>query len=150
MRPLNEIYRILKPGGHLIISADNSWPLHQVLDPLFNPALTAIKGCIGRVLRFAGLATLKPRVRAYSLRAFDKNLFESGFEKVASETLGFGPFTFCSRKLLSEEAGWELHRTLQNFADKGIPLLRSAGLVYMVLAQKRGCKVARSSLLAKP
>ena len=136
-RPLAEISRVLRPGGHLIISADNYWPLHQILDPVFNPALKPIKSCIGKALRFTGLRTPQPRVRAYSLREFDKELSDSGFDKIVGRTLGFGPFTFCNRTLLNEEAGWELHRTLQRLADKGIPLLRSAGLVYMVLSQKR-------------
>jgi SAM-dependent methyltransferase len=135
-RPLAEIYRVLRPGGHLIISADNYWPLHQVLDPVFNPALKPIKSYIGKVLRFIGFRTPQPRVHAYSIRAFDKQLSDCGFEKVASRTFGFGPFTFCNRTLLNEEIGWELHRTLQRYADQGIPLLRSAGLVYMVLSQK--------------
>src|SRR5262249_11339800 len=62
-QPLAEIYRVLRPGGHLVISADNSWPLHQVLDPVFNPALKPIKSCIGKALRFTGLRTPQPRVR---------------------------------------------------------------------------------------
>jgi ubiquinone/menaquinone biosynthesis C-methylase UbiE len=135
-RPLEEIYRVLRPGGYLIISADNNWALQDIIDPLTHPALKPIKGCIGRVLRFAGLRRLRPRVRAYSLREFDRKLSDSGFEKIAGHTLGFGPFTFCKRNLLSEKAGWQLHLALQTHADSGIPLLRSAGLVYMVLAQK--------------
>jgi SAM-dependent methyltransferase len=136
-QPLVEIYRVLRPGGHLIISADNYWSLHQVLDPVFNPALRPIKSCIGKALRFTGLRTPQARVRAYSIREFDKELSDSGFDKIASRAFGFGPFTFCNKTLLNEEAGWELHRTLQRLADQGIPLLRSAGLVYMVLSQKR-------------
>jgi len=135
-RPLSEIFRVLKPGGHLIISADNNWPLNQILDLVVNPALKPIKRCIGRLLRFAGLRTLQPRFRAYSLRKFDNELSNCGFEKIASQTVGFGPFTLCNRRLLNEETGWKLHLSLQRLADKGVSLLRSSGLVYIVLAQK--------------
>jgi ubiquinone/menaquinone biosynthesis C-methylase UbiE len=135
-RPLAEVFRVLRPGGHLIISADNNWPLHQILDPVVNPALKPIKGCIGKLLRFAGLRSVQVRFHAYSLREFDNELSNSGFEKIASQTLEFGPFTLCTRRLLNEEAGWELHLRLQTLADKGVPLLRSAGLVYIVLARK--------------
>jgi SAM-dependent methyltransferase len=135
-QPLREISRVLKPGGHLIISADNNWPLHQILDPVFNPALKPLKSRVGRVLRTAGLRKRRPRFKAYSLSGFDRELADAGFDKVAGHTLGFGPFTFCNRRLLTEEAGWKLHLWLQDLADNGVPLLRSAGLVYLVLARK--------------
>ena len=135
-QPLREIVRVLKPGGHLIISADNNWPLHQILDPVVNPALKPIKRRIGQILRSVGWRTLRPRFHAYSVREFDGELASAGFEKIAGQTLGFGPFTLCNRTLLNEEAGWNLHLRLQELADKGVPLLRSAGLVYLVLARK--------------
>jgi SAM-dependent methyltransferase len=137
MRPLQEIFRVLKPGGHLIISADNNWPLHQILDPVFNPALKPVKSRIGRILRAGGLRTRRPRFHAYSLADFDDELANAGFDKIAGQTLGFGPFTFCNRRLLNEQAGWTLHLRLQELADKGVRLLRSAGLVYLVLAKAR-------------
>jgi len=135
-RPLQEVWRVLKPGGHLIISADNSWTLHEILDPLTNPALKPIKRRLGKILRFTGLRTLRPRFHPYSLREFDNELANCGFEKILSQTLGFGPFTFCNRRVLNEEAGWQLHSRLQRLADKGVPLVRSLGLVYLVLARK--------------
>jgi ubiquinone/menaquinone biosynthesis C-methylase UbiE len=135
-QPLREILRVLKPGGHLIISADNNWPLHQILDPVFNPALKPLKSRIGRILRAIGRRTRRPRFHAYSLADFDDELAHAGFDKIAGQTLGFGPFTFCNRRLLNEQAGWNVHLRLQQLADKGVPLLRSAGLVYLVLAKR--------------
>jgi SAM-dependent methyltransferase len=135
-QPLREIFRVLKPGGHLIISADNNWPLHQILDLVFNPALKPVKSRIGRILRTARLRTRRPRFHAYSLGAFDDELVRAGFDKITGQTLGFGPFTFCNRRLLTEQAGWNLHLRLQALADKGVRFLRSAGLVYLVLARK--------------
>jgi SAM-dependent methyltransferase len=135
--PLREIFRVLNHGGRLIISADNNWPLHHILDPLFNPALKPFKSRIGRILRTAGLRTRRPRFHAYSLAAFDRELAHAGFDKIAGQTFGFGPFTFYNRRLLNERAGWNWHLRLQQLADRGVPLLRSAGLVYLVLARKR-------------
>jgi ubiquinone/menaquinone biosynthesis C-methylase UbiE len=145
-QPLREIFRVLKPGGHLIISADNNWPLHQLLDPVFNPALKPLKRRVGQLLRLIGLRTRRPRFHAYTLADFDGELANAGFEKIAGQTLGFGPFTLCTRRLLNEEAGWQWHLRLQELADKGVPLLRSAGLVYLVLARRTESRSGRRPL----
>jgi ubiquinone/menaquinone biosynthesis C-methylase UbiE len=145
-QPLREIFRVLKPGGHLIISADNNWPLHQLLDPVFNPALKPLKRRVGQLLRLIGLRTRRPRFHAYTLADFDGELANAGFEKIAGQTLGFGPFTLCTRRLLNEKAGWQWHLRLQELADKGVPLLRSAGLVYLVLARRTESRSGRRPL----
>jgi SAM-dependent methyltransferase len=142
--PLREISRLLKPGGHLIISADNNWPVHQVLDPLFNPALKPLKRRLGKILRTVRRRTVRPRFHAYSLRRFDNELANCGFEKITGQTFGFGPFTFCNRRLLNEETGWKLHLALQKLADNGMPLVRSSGLVYLVLARKSAQECSRN------
>jgi hypothetical protein len=69
------------------------------------------------------------------LGRFDDELANAGFVKITGQTFGFGPFTLCNRTLLNEETGWKLHLGLQQLADKGFPLLRSSGLVYLVLAR---------------
>ena len=145
-QPLREIFRVLKPGGHLIISADNNWPLHQILDPVFNPALKPLKRRVGQVLRSLGLRTRQPRFHAYSLAGFDGELADAGFDKIAAQTIGFGPFTLGTRSVLSEEVGWKWHLRLQELADAGVPMLRSAGLVYLVLARRREAVSARCPL----
>jgi hypothetical protein len=49
-------------------------------------------------------------------------------------TLGFGPFTFLQRKVLSEPLGIALHRRLQRLAEQNVPLFRSTGSHYLVLS----------------
>jgi len=134
--PLREVSRVLRPDGHLIISADNNWPLHQIFDPLVTPALKPIKRFCGRTLRNWGLRKARPRFQAYAAGKFDMYLQAAGFEKIESQTLGFGPFTFCNRKLLNEDTGWRMHLCLQQLADNKVPVLKNAGLVYLVLARK--------------
>jgi len=34
-----ELVRVLKPRGYLIVATDNKWALYRLLDPLFNPVL---------------------------------------------------------------------------------------------------------------
>lgn len=51
-------------------------------------------------------------------------------------TIGFGPFTFWRRPVLSEPEGMRLHRSLQGAADRRVPLVRSTGAQYLVLAHK--------------
>lgn len=136
---LREMARVLKPGGRLIINADNRWRLNYALDPLRFPALTGMRRALRRLMERSGLlSAVSPRPQMYARREFDARLASAGFEKLDSRVLGFGPFSFFNRNLFSDSRAVALHRKLQNLADRGVPLFRSTGAQYIVLAGKPG------------
>ena len=136
---LRELRRVLRPAGHLIVTADNRWRLNHLLDPRLAPPLAplrararvAVEGVRTRLGR-------SPRIRwrTHSIREFDRELRASGFEPVSGSTLGFGPFSFAGIGLFSEWTGIRIQRALQRFADAGWPVLRSLGSQYVALARK--------------
>jgi ubiquinone/menaquinone biosynthesis C-methylase UbiE len=126
---LAELARVLKPGGHCIVTVDNGKRLSHRLDPLL-PARRAV----GRLLRRMNLrdsvisCTHTPEETDQSLRA-------AGLVKRDACTLGFGPFTLGGFHLLPERTGARLGCFLQKKADR-INLLSNAGAQYVVLAQR--------------
>jgi ubiquinone/menaquinone biosynthesis C-methylase UbiE len=136
---LREITRVLQPGGYLIVNADNRWRLNYALDPRCFPGLMTVRRKMRSVLERSGLLRPKPhkpRLYMYSLREFDSLLSGVGLRKLEGRTMGFGPFSFFSYKLLSESFGIKVHCKLQSLADRGFPVLRSTGTQYIVLAAK--------------
>jgi ubiquinone/menaquinone biosynthesis C-methylase UbiE len=136
--PLREIVRVLRPGGHLIITQDNSWSLLRLADPLRNPLLNPAKKLVRRLLRRFGDVSASVRPHPMSLRKFDAMLRTAKLEKVESITLGFGPFRFLDSELMSPSAALKLHLQLQGMANRGFPILRSSGAQYIVLARRCG------------
>jgi SAM-dependent methyltransferase len=134
--PLREVRRVLRPGGHLIVSADNRWRLNAILDPRWFPALAPLRararGALNRVRRRPPTAG----VRMYAVTEFDRLLEASGLCKLHGRTLGFGPFSLFNLPLVSEPRGVRVHHALQRLADRGTPLLRAAGSHYLVVAQR--------------
>ena len=138
-KAVQEIARVLKPGGWLITSADNRWRLNHMLDPRFFPLLQPVKTRVQRFLNKLGICKFPlstGSARMYTSKEFDGVLLGAGFEKTESMMLGFGPFTFFNRKLLQERMGIKLHQRLQTAANRGIPIIRSTGSQYLVLARK--------------
>jgi len=133
---LTEIRRVLRPGGWAILSVDQRWRLTHVLDPRWFPALAPLRRR-GREM-VARLRRRAPRIRhhAHGRRELDRLLAASGLEQVEGRTLGFGPFTFLGRELLSRPRAVALHRRLQRLADGGVPVLRAAGAQYLVVARR--------------
>jgi ubiquinone/menaquinone biosynthesis C-methylase UbiE len=135
-QPLQEMCRVLRPGGYLIVTADNSRGLRNILEPLTNPVLQPAVELARRMLQRR--RRLGARGYRISLRHCDALLDASGLDKVESLTLGFGPFTVFRRELLPYSFGVKVHRRLQALADRGFPMLCSSGTEYIALVRKRG------------
>jgi ubiquinone/menaquinone biosynthesis C-methylase UbiE len=130
---LAEIARVLEPGGYLIATADNAVRLTNLLDPRLHPLLLPFKRAFRRV---------RPRrdgfgPHSYALgRTVDRMLARAGLVKIASRTVGFGPFTLLARPVLPRTVGLAVNRRLQWLAERNVPGLRAAGAHYLVLARK--------------
>jgi ubiquinone/menaquinone biosynthesis C-methylase UbiE len=138
-KPLNEMARVLSPGGHLIVTVDCLWQLRHALDPLRTPLVQWLKPGVHQVLEACGRP---PKVRSHmtSLSAMRRALAAQGFEERRGLTLGFGPFTFFGREIFPRAIGLKLERGLQSLANRDAPLLRSSGSQYLVLARKRDAR----------
>lgn len=134
-----EMARVLQPDGFLLVSIGNRLKLPWMLDPLENPYLAPLRGRIKSfVVRMGGAVPERdhPSTHPYTPAEFDRLLRTAGFEKVDSLVFGFGPFTFLRRAVLFERSAVALHWRLQHLADRGVPLIRSTGTQYLVLARK--------------
>ena len=138
-RAVREMLRVTKPGGHLIISADNRARLNALLDPTLNPLLVPLKKGVKRVLDRVGLRRLSSRdigAALHSRRFINQIIRDAGLTPVSHKTLGFGPFTFFRLKLVPDSLGTRLHFGLQSLADREMFIFRSTGVHYLVLTEK--------------
>jgi SAM-dependent methyltransferase len=136
-KAVREVVRVLRPGGYLIATADNWWRLNHWVDPRHVPPLAPVRRRVRAALE--RLALIGPRgvsARRHSIREFDACLSAAGLNKIEARTLGFGPFSFFGCKLLPDSSGVRVHHRLQDLADRGVPILRSMGKHYIVLARK--------------
>lgn len=137
-KALREVMRVLRPGGYVIATADNWWRVDNWLDPLHFPPLRPIRRGVRGVLERHTL--LKPASTPpnhhHSIREFDACLAAVGLKRIEGRTVGFGPFSFLGCKLLPDSSGVRVHHWLQKLADRGVPVIRSTGTQYIVLARK--------------
>jgi ubiquinone/menaquinone biosynthesis C-methylase UbiE len=140
-----EMARVLRPGGHLILTTHNLWALIDLLDPatFFDPRKSRPLAPIRRaakavLLRVGWGGSARPPVwaRPHSIKTLGKWLSSAGLERVRSMTIGFGPFTCFSHEFLPWSVGIKLHHRLQNLADHNVPGFRSTGREHIVLARK--------------
>ena len=135
---LREMQRVLKPDGYLLVTADNNARLNRILDPLSSPLLIPLRLAAKRFLRLWGLwcpnSAFQPK--RHSPRQFDRFIGDCGFKCVKSGTVGFGPFTFLGKAVLTDAIGIRLHRRLQTLASRrGLFPLRWTGSHYLVLCR---------------
>jgi ubiquinone/menaquinone biosynthesis C-methylase UbiE len=136
---VREMARVVKPGGYVVMSADNRARLNHLLDPRWNPALSPLRRFLKHVLERTGLRNPRSFVPSHfhSTSYIDRVVLESRLEKTKAVTLGFGPFSFLGRMLLPDLVGIRLNRRLQALANRGVPAIRSTGSQYLILARKR-------------
>lgn len=136
---IQEMARVTKPGGHIILTTDNRARLIYLFDPWLNPALQPLRKGVKAMLARTGLihrspdavnSTLHPR------RFIDAALARAELLKMRGMTLGFGPFSFLRCRVIPEPLGTMLHCRLQRFADRDVPGFRSTGAQYLVLARR--------------
>ena len=138
-----EMARVLRPGGYLAVNADNRYRLTLVLDPRHHPALDPARIAAKSALAAAGIARPgepRPRVTAHRPADFDRMLQSGGLEIVRRCTFGFGPFTMLGLPAVPAHLGVPLSTRLQRLADRQVPLIRTGGNQYLVLARRSGLR----------
>jgi SAM-dependent methyltransferase len=120
---LVELGRVLRPGGRLVLTADNRARLTSFTDPRRIVAIPPLKR-LYRALRRRDPVAIS---RLHSPRSIDRMLTQAGMRPVARTTVGFGPLSFMGRAI---------DRRMQGLADRGMPALRWTGWHYVVRAEK--------------
>ena len=129
---IREMARVLAPGGDLIVTADHTWGLSRVVDPLSNRLLSPFKQAARKLLARPNGA----EARTHTRPEIDCAIGGAGLQKICGSTVGFGPFTIVRHRLLPEIVGLKLNHQMQALADRGVPLFRSGGAQYLVTARK--------------
>jgi SAM-dependent methyltransferase len=138
-RTLGEIRRILKPGGHLITMFQNRWRLSRLFDPrltpLLAPHLINLKRWSEKVRgRDPRVATSIPV--NHSIGEVTSILSSKGLKIVWEHSVGFGPFSFLGKRIMTDRMGKTVHSFLQRLADHPFPFVSKSGSYYIVLIRK--------------
>ncbi len=135
---VREICRVVKPGGYVVISADNRSRLTFLLDPWKHPRLAGAKRWVKGILRGFGLWRASEEVppRMHRPEEFDQALIRAGLVKLTGNSFGFGPFTILGRPVLPVRAGIRADEYLERRSTRPGSGLRRRGNQYLVLAQK--------------
>jgi len=136
---IREMARVTRPGGYVLVSADHSVHLDEVLDPVQAPILRPVRRRLASALRAAKLlppAPQSPKIHRHSRREIDYILSGAGLNKLRNVMLGFGPFTLCGKSFLPESVGVKLHRLLQAGANRKLPIVSFYGMQYLVMSKK--------------
>jgi ubiquinone/menaquinone biosynthesis C-methylase UbiE len=134
-----EMRRVLKRRGYLLVTVDNEARLIRTLDPASCPMFAPLRKIAKCVMQRFGRWSPPSGFQA---KRHDRNdvyrlMNRSGLQELQSCTIGFGPFTFFGKSVFADATGVGLHQRLQTFASRhGWSPLRWKGSHYLVLAAK--------------
>ena len=147
-KALVEITRVLTPGGYAVLSIDNRYRIHTLIDPLLSLAFESIRKRVGRelervLLERTGLRQQRNDLsHLYSIKEFNQYLREANLTSIKNTSIGFGPFRILGLSIFSDQIGVKVQQKLQQYADSGCPILRSIGSQYIVLIRKKPSQIA--------
>ncbi|MGH2447959.1 MAG: class I SAM-dependent methyltransferase [Chloroflexota bacterium] len=131
---LGEIARVLKPDAHVLLTSDNSSRLTFLFDPRFWPVLKAPREL---VKRFVGRKGEFPfSTHAFRQRDLIQLLNSADLDIQRVDGFGYGPFTLLGRQVVPDRLGILLQQRLQQYADGGTSIVRSAASQHLVLAAR--------------
>jgi ubiquinone/menaquinone biosynthesis C-methylase UbiE len=134
---VGELARVLRPGGTIILTADNRHRLNRLVEPRENPLLTPVRLARRRLRERAGRSPAGPDSYLHEPLEVDSMLAATGITVLRRATIGFGPFTVLGRPFLPDGPATRLHEALQRAGERHLRL-RGTGWHYVVLGVKDG------------
>jgi ubiquinone/menaquinone biosynthesis C-methylase UbiE len=136
---LREMRRVLRQGGHAVLTCDNLLRLDYFVDPRNNFLLRPLRRRIKSPLVRSGLLRETPNFQGNMLSRdqFAALLEEAGFEVLALAPCGYGPFTFFGRRFLPARASTAAQLVQQQLAERGAPVIRSCPNQFVALCRVR-------------
>lgn len=131
---LNELARVTRSGGQVVVNADNAVRLAHVMDPRENPSLARLRIAVAALLGRSRTPGVLPQ--GQTAGELCQLVAESGLDLVSIRPLGFGPFTFNRKHTLPHRPGRALNHALQWLADRRLLRLASLGNMHLVLARR--------------
>ena len=120
------------PGGYFVLSLSN--PYGGWTDPsLF------LQGILKRNFERTGLRNPPnfAHARYYSIKQFNKYLYEIDLILKKNTNTGFRPFKVFNHSIFSDRTDAKIHHKLNLYVDRGYPIMGLLGSQYIVLAVKR-------------
>ena len=133
---VRQMARVVRPGGHVLVTVDNRGRLSHATDPWLNPKLSRPRAWIRSHLRRRPSMAAPVSNQLHSIRELDQLLRNAGLRARRSATVGFGPFSLRGRPVLSERRGLRMNSALQRWSDRDFPVVRAGGNHYLVLATR--------------
>jgi 2-polyprenyl-3-methyl-5-hydroxy-6-metoxy-1,4-benzoquinol methylase len=134
-KALNEIERVAKPYGYAVL---NSGRAHGLLNPLaipvFESVLEKMKRGLDRTVTRNPLNVAPSHM--YLPKEINQYLGDTRLKIIKSTNVGFGPFRILNHDMFPYQVQVRIQQKLQQYAERGYPILRSAGGQYIVLVRK--------------